>query len=141
MIGGSGDFDTTDARVHGPHAETARVSQAATAYAKYLELARVQTETIDLVRRARQDAAATRALVRADRARRALEAAERARLREAIREYVVRLKHRGDSLDDVLRRTSEMLGVLRKTGDIVDEEGVLELDVQRIVAEEYVAAA
>jgi hypothetical protein len=118
-----------------------RVWDAAAIYGKYLELARVHAETVDQAKRARQEAAAGRELVRADRARRAVDVEERTRLREALREYVVRLKRRGDSLDDVLRATGEMLGGLRKRGGLFDEKGILELEVQRIVAEEYVAAA
>jgi hypothetical protein len=58
-----------------------------------------------------------------------------------VRSYVAPLKQRGDSLDDVLHSTGDLLRRLRLAGDVADERGAFEVDVQRLVAEEYFSAA
>jgi hypothetical protein len=77
------------------------------------------------------------------RARDAQKAAQerRTRLRNATREYVARLKDQGDTLDDVLRSTGTILRSLRALSGLSDEQGTFEVEVQRIVAEEYFSAA
>jgi hypothetical protein len=77
----------------------------------------------------------------ADRERRSADVDARANLREAVREYVIPLKGRGDSLDEVLRSTGTVLRTLRASGSVSDDMGAFEVDVQRIVAEEYCSAA
>ena len=58
-----------------------------------------------------------------------------------MRAYVSELKRGGSSLDDVLHSTGTLLRGLRITGDVADEAGAFEVDVQRMVAEEYCSAA
>lgn len=97
-----------------------------------------------LLARAREECRAaqeTRERVAADRERRTADTEARARLRAASREYVARLKDRGDSLDEVLRSTGTVLSSLRAQGGLSDDQGAFEVDVQRIVAEEYCSAA
>ncbi|HEY2853376.1 MAG TPA: hypothetical protein VGJ18_11050 [Gemmatimonadaceae bacterium] len=65
----------------------------------------------------------------------------RTRLRDATREYVARLKDQGDTLDEVLRSTGTILRSLRALSGLSDEQGTFEVEVQRIVAEEYFSAA
>jgi hypothetical protein len=78
-----------------------------------------------------------------ERARDAQKAAQerRTRLRDATREYVARLKDQGDTLDDALRSTGTILRSLRALSGLSDEQGTFEVEVQRIVAEEYFSAA
>lgn len=125
-----------------PSVETrTRLWDAALAYGKYLELAATQADMLEQARRAREQVAVTRARVVSDRAKRALDGEERARLREAVRAYVSQLKSRGESLDEVLHGTGTLLRGLCVSGDVADEAGAFEVDVQRIVAEEYCDAA
>lgn len=119
----------------------ARFWDAALAYSNHLELALSNAELLERARRARQEAKDSRARVAADRGRRSADFEARAKLRDAIREYVVPLKNRGDSLDDVLRSTGTVLSSLRASGNVSDDMGAFEVDVQRMVAEEYCSAA
>ena len=119
----------------------ARFCDAALAYSSHLELALSNAELLERARRARQEAKGSRAQVAADRARRSADVEARAKLRDAIREYVAPLKSRGDSLDEVLRSTGTVLSSLRASGNVSDDMGTFEVDVQRIVAEEYCSAA
>jgi hypothetical protein len=114
---------------------------AARAYGRFLELAAEGAEVRQQARRVREEAAATRARVASDRAKRAADGEERARLRAVVRAYVSELKHRGDSLDDVLRSTGDLLRHLRIAGEVADDAGAFEVAFQRIVAEEYCSAA
>ena len=119
----------------------ARFWDAAVAYSNHLELAVSSAELIERARRARHEARESRVRVVADRGRRSADVDARAKLRDAVREYVVPLKNRGDSLDEVLRSTGTVLCTLRGSGSVSDDMGAFEVDVQRIVAEEYCSAA
>jgi hypothetical protein len=118
-----------------------RFWDAAVAYNTQLELAASTADLIARARRARHEAKGSRARVVADRERRSANVEARANLRDAIREYVIPLKGRGDSLDEVLRSTGTVLRTLRASGSVSDDMGAFEVDVQRIVAEEYCSAA
>jgi len=118
-----------------------RFWDAAVAYSSQLEVAASSAELIDRARRARHEARDSRARMAADRGRRSADVDPRGKLREAIREYVIPLKGRGQSLDEVLRSTGTVLSTLRASGSVPDDMGAFEVDVQRIVAEEYCSAA
>ena len=117
-----------------------RFWDAALAYGG-VEMAPSNHALLERAREARKAAQESRARVVADRERRSIDSEARARLREASREYVARLKDRGDSLDDVLRSTGTILRSLRALRGLSDEQGNFEVEVQRIVAEEYFSAA
>lgn len=127
--------------VEQPSEMRARLWDAAREYGKFLELAVARAEVVQQARKAREEAAATRARIASHRAKRALDGQERTSLREAVRAYVSELKRGGSSLDDVLHSTGTLLRGLRITGDVADEAGAFEVDVQRMVAEEYCSAA
>jgi len=118
-----------------------RLWDAAVAYNTQLGLAASTADVIARARRSRHEAKGSRARVVADRERRSADVDARANLREAVREYVTPLKGRGDSLDEVLRSTGTVLRTLRASGSVSDDMGAFEVDVQRIVAEEYCSAA
>lgn len=119
----------------------ARFCDEATTYAHYVEAARLSRELVATSRLIREEAARTRALVALDREKRARQAEARDRLRSVVTEYVTELKRAGGSLDSVLRTTGQLMYSLRRSGSVTDDEGAFEVEIQRIVAEEYVSAA
>lgn len=118
-----------------------RLCDEAAAFAQFVETTRVSRELVAMARLVRDEAVRTRELVVLDRERRAHQAEARARLRATVSEYVAELKRAGSSLDSVFRMTGHLMHRLRITGWVIDDEGSLEVEIQRMVAEEYVAAA
>jgi len=117
-----------------------RFWDAALAYGG-VEMAPSNHALLERARDAQKAAQESRARVVADRERRSADIDARTRLRDASREYVARLKDHGDTIDDVLRSTGTILRSLRALSGLSDEQGTFEVEVQRIVAEEYFSAA
>ena len=130
----------TDAQLQTADETLMRFWDAALAYGG-VEMAPSSSALPERVREAQKAAQESRARVAADRERRSANSEARSRFREASRDYVARLKDRGDSLDDVLRSTGTILRSLRALSGLSDEHGTFEVEVQRIVAEEYFSAA
>ena len=131
----------SDSRETAIEVAVTRACDEAVAYAQYVEISAVSRALVDAARRVRGEAARTRALVVATREQRARDAEARTRLREAVREYVAELKRTGTSLDAALTTTGGIMHRLRVSGRAPDDAGNLEVEVQRMVAEAYFAAA
>jgi hypothetical protein len=91
--------------------------------------------------RTRSEAVESRLVSASNRAKREADAEARGALRRALRDFVVPLKARGESLDGVLRQTGELLDLIRISGALSDDQGNLQADIMRLAAEEYCAAA
>lgn len=110
----------------------------------YQQCMATQTQSRSLVERAmrtRSEAVESRLVSAANRAQRDADADARAALRHALRDFVAPLKARGESLDGVLRKTGELLDVIRVSGGLSDDQGDFQTDIMRLAAEEYCAAA
>jgi len=96
---------------------------------------------VDLAMRTRSQAVESRLVSAANRAQRETDADARAALRLALRDFVGPLRARGESLDGVLRKTGELLDLIRISGALSDDQGNLQADIMRLAAEEYCSAA
>ena len=135
----SSDRDVSD-EIAADDAQT-RMWCAAMAYSRYVALTSRHESLIDQARQAQAQASKTRAAIAHDRAERSRDVEARARFREAMREYVTRLKAHGSSLDSVLQSAGQLIRRLRTSGEAPDVRGTLEEEVPRVAAEEYCAAA